>query len=182
VPLRRGNTGRDGRWALPGLAGVLHRREQLLQPWPGRTGQGRPGRAVLQRDLLPAHARRVGRHRLGRDAPGHRDPGAADAAAARTAGALRRLPHPGRRHRRARPLRTHQAHAARPAPDPLGQAGGQGAQAMGPGRGDRVGARRRTAASLLAAADGARAPAVRRHRLGQPREAGERALRQLRRR
>ena len=49
---RRGGAtpGRDGRRALPRLAGVLHRRHRLLPARPRRPGAHRPRRPVLQRD------------------------------------------------------------------------------------------------------------------------------------
>ena len=61
---RRGGAtpGRDGRRALPRLAGVLHRRHRLLPARPRRPGAHRPRRPLLQRDRRGRHRRRLVGH------------------------------------------------------------------------------------------------------------------------
>ena len=90
----------------------------------GRGGRLRTDMGGLYFNAIVAighHGRLVG-HRLRCAAPGgaHADP--ADGAPAPSPGPLRRLPHPGRRHGRARPLPADPAHAARAPALALGQA------------------------------------------------------------
>ena len=55
LPLRRGDAGWDGDGALPGVAGVLHRRHRHLPPAPARPAPGRSRRPVLQRGRRGGH-------------------------------------------------------------------------------------------------------------------------------
>ena len=99
---RRGGAtpGRDGRRALPRLAGVLHRRHRLLPARPRRPAAHRPRRPLLQRDRRRRHRRRLVGHPLRRDPAAGRHPDPADAAPAPAVRPLRRLPRARRPDRR----------------------------------------------------------------------------------
>ena len=104
-PLQRRAARRHGRGAVPGLAGVLHRRHRQLPAGPGRPDPHRPGRPLLQRDRRRPHLRVVVGDGMGSPAAAGRHPGPADGAAAAAPAALRRLP-PAGRPRRVSPTST----------------------------------------------------------------------------
>ncbi len=170
---RRGGAtpGRHGRRDLPGLAGVLHRRHRLLPARPRRARAHRPRRPVLQRDRLRPHRRGVVGHRVRRPAARHRDPDPPDGPPADTARPLRRLPRARRRDRGPRPVPPDQAHPARRAAVALEAPRDAHPQAVGPGRRDGLGARRRPDARVLRVHDGHHAPPAARHGLGRHRQA-----------
>ncbi len=104
---------------LPGVAGVLHRRDRQLPAGTAGTPSHRPGRPVLQRHRGGAHLRLVVHHAVGRTAAPGGDPGHADGASADAVAALRRLPRARRPDRRTRPVPPDQAHPARTAAAPV---------------------------------------------------------------
>ena len=108
---------------------------------------GRAGRIRTDLGGVYFNAIFVGRARSG--LPGDRLPAAArggsagppgDRAAAAAVTAVRRVLHPGRPDRRARPVPAHRARPAQPDPGPPGRSPGPGPQARGAGDPDRVGA------------------------------------------
>ena len=174
--VRRGDARRDGCRPLPGVAGVLHGRHGQLPARARRPDPHRPRRDLLQRHLHDRVVRAVVGHGLGRVAAHRARPGTADAPAAHPVPALRRLSHPRRRDRCARPVPPHQADAARPAPSPLERSRVEGAQTLGASGRRRMGVARGPGAGIQPVAVGARATAARRHRRGQP-ATGSRAAR-----
>ena len=124
----------DGRRAVPGLAGVLHRRHRQLPARPGRPDPHRPRRPVLQRAAVGGDVRGVGADRLGCGAAGDRHPADPDGAAVAAAAALRRLPPAGRHHRRAGPVPPDQAHPARACCPGAGAVPSRGCSGRGRGR------------------------------------------------